>query len=172
MAGVSATGEHNGVTRFVIIMAGGCFLAGVTALLVVILVPSGEARFRTTQPTLVEFGTFVAGDSTCFFKRIFKGQKSPVVFSLQSVSLPLKNSEEAIVNYYLLTAIISNQATLINYVKIEMANTNIRKGGISAQILNGATATVSLTVEITDGSLKSVFTNDVDVTMLCTPPAG
>ncbi|EDS39389.1 hypothetical protein CpipJ_CPIJ013240 [Culex quinquefasciatus] len=62
--------------------------------------------------------------------------------------------------------------TLINYVKIEMANTNIRKGGISAQILNGATATVSLTVQITDGSLKSVFTNDVDVTMLCTPPAG
>ncbi|XP_039433263.1 uncharacterized protein LOC120415733 [Culex pipiens pallens] len=147
MAGVSATGEHNAVTRFVIIMAGGCFLAGVTALLVVILVPSGEARFRTTQPTLVEFGIFVAGDSTCFFKRIFKGQKSPVVFSLQS-------------------------PTLINYVKIEMANTNIRKGGISAQILNGATATVSLTVEITDGSLKSVFTNDVDVTMLCTPPAG
>lgn len=108
MAGVSATGEHNGVTRFVINMAGGCFLAGVTLLLAVILVPSGESRFRTTQPTLVEFGIFVAGDSTCFFKRIFKGQKSPVVFSLQSVSLVISEDFLALMNVIKLTAIISN----------------------------------------------------------------
>ncbi|XP_058461400.1 uncharacterized protein LOC131436602 [Malaya genurostris] len=116
---------------------------GVTFLLAAILFSRTESYILRAEPLLLEFGTFVAADKTCFFKKIFKGQKSPVTFNFNNPG-----------------------NTNIDYVKVEVDQLK-RTGGMTADIIRGATGSITVSLMVSESSGKRVFGSNAQVTMMC-----
>ncbi|XP_038120113.1 uncharacterized protein LOC6053458 [Culex quinquefasciatus] len=118
-------------------------------LVAVFLVQRGADSLLLTQTApnlLVEIGVNNAADTQCFFKKIFKGQASPIqITHTMPAAMP------------------------INYVLVDASNSIYRATGITATIVRGAIATAMLTLQVTESSGKPVFLNDIIVTMKCTP---
>lgn len=59
---------------------------GVVLVLIVVAVSNVQSgRTVAMYAQLVELGPFTAGDNTCFLKKVFKGQPSPVTFDFIGV---------------------------------------------------------------------------------------
>ncbi|XP_055534718.1 uncharacterized protein LOC129724108 [Wyeomyia smithii] len=120
---------------------------GVAVLLLLAAIPFSrvDSYGLRAEPLLLEFGTFAAADRTCLYRKIFKGQPSPVTINFNNPS-----------------------NTLIDYIKVEVSQGR-RKGGVTGNIIRGAVGTVSVSLSVTESSGKSTFQNDAQVTILCAP---
>ncbi|XP_058066251.1 uncharacterized protein LOC131215872 [Anopheles bellator] len=105
--------------------------------------PSGGFRPTNTNPTVTELGTNAATLVQCFDKTVFAKSLSPTLVSF-----------------------INNKA--INYVKVETLNPGMY-GGVNVEVKNGGATQPNIVLTITDGSGKSIFKSNVQVTMFCAP---